>query len=174
MPSLVARAPVVEPVFPLLDASVADWSLSPGQMADGPRPQISGVELPSPCRCFTAQDSQIVWMGHNQWMVVGPLADTSPPAAVHTIPKSDARTIFTMPSDVGLHLMSYGSAVDFDPLVFKPGYAAPTKIAHFAGLVWYPPASSRNINVAVFRSYAESFNQWLADRLHHLQSGEVA
>lgn len=106
-------------------------------------------------------------------MIVGPLADLSPPATVHAIHKSDARVIFTMPSDIGLSLMSYGSAVDFDPLVFKPGYAAPTKIAHFAGLVWYPPTGNGDINVAVFRSYAESFNHWLGERLHHLKSGEL-
>ncbi len=174
MPSLVAQTPVAKPTFPLVEAPVADWSLSPGQIPDGPRPQISGVELPSPCRCLTVQDTDIVWTGHNQWMIVGPLADMSPPSAVHAIQKSDARTIFTIPSDIGLCLMSYGSAVDFDPLFFKPGYAAPTKIAHFAGLVWFPPTGSGHINVAVFRSYAESFNQWLGDRLHHLKSGEVA
>ncbi len=174
MPSLVAHASIVKPTFPLLEAPVADWSLSPGQIGDGRRPQISGVELPSPCRCLTVEDTDIVWTGHNQWMVVGPLADLSPPATVHAIHKSDARVIFTMPSDIGLNLMSYGSAVDFDPLVFKPGYAAPTKIAHFAGLVWFPPNDSGCLNVAVFRSYAESFNQWLGDRLNHLKSGEIA
>lgn len=135
-----------------LDGPLAYW-LAPGTGAD-----VDG--LPKPSRCAFLRDSEIVWASPNQWLVFGPAAE-DPPAAVDFSIQSDGRIIFNLPVAEARVLLPFGCAVDFSDDKFPAGQAAATQIHHFSALIWRPANLSDQMRVAVFRSYAESFDEWL-------------
>ncbi len=57
-------------------------------------------------------------------------------------------------------LLQRGVAIDLHPDVFTAGSAATAVIAHIGVTLWRP-GEGPDFDVAVFRSYAASFRQWL-------------
>ena len=58
-------------------------------------------------------------------------------------------------------LLQKGAFIDLDPHAFPPGAAAVTVIAHVGVTLWKVDAAP-TFDVAVFRSYAGSFQHWIA------------
>lgn len=61
-------------------------------------------------------------------------------------------------------LLQCGVAIDLHPAVFPPGSVATSVIAHIGVILWRlddVPGGAAVFDVAVFRSYAESFRHWI-------------
>lgn len=83
---------------------------------------------------------------------LAPLASVTDQSGGYVILKlsgPDARTV-----------LQRGAPIDLHPLVFGPGVAAVTLIAHI-GVVLRQVDEAPTYEVAVFRSYAASFRRWL-------------
>lgn len=57
-------------------------------------------------------------------------------------------------------LLSRGAFIDFDPQAFRAGSAAVTLIAHMGTVIWQRD-DAPTYELAVFRSYADSFWHWI-------------
>ncbi len=66
--------------------------------------------------------------------------------------------LFRLSGNGARTLLQRGAAVDLDPQVFHPGSVATTAIAHIGAIIHRDEAG---YDVAVFRSYAGSFRDWL-------------
>jgi methylglutamate dehydrogenase subunit D len=73
--------------------------------------------------------------------------------------QSGAYVLFQLTGKGARTILQRGAAVDFDPTVFGAG-AALTVIAHMSVVVWATD-DGRGYDVAVYRSFAESFREWL-------------
>jgi sarcosine oxidase subunit gamma len=77
------------------------------------------------------------------------VADQSSAYNVHRLTGADAR-----------RLLQRGAAIDFHPDGFGPGAAASTLIAHIGVMLWQVD-DRPTYDIAMFRSYTESFIHWL-------------
>ncbi|MEM6415384.1 MAG: hypothetical protein AAF720_12095 [Pseudomonadota bacterium] len=167
MPSLVAHPIVEDPVYPIVDETFAYW-MSKGGDTLKLRKAVEGscgFVLPGPGACIAlSEKEQAVWAAPDQWFVMGVNPPASLASHIHFAEQSDGRVVFSLPDLEGRDLLAAGCSVDLHPEAFLPGMAATSKINHFTALFWQPTLEPKRINVAVFRSYAQSFNSWLGDR----------
>lgn len=80
---------------------------------------------------------------------LGSVSDQSGGYVVFRLAGAGARTI-----------LQRGAAIDFDPAVFAPGAVAITVIAHI-GVIIRQIDAGPTYDVALFRSFADSFRHWL-------------
>lgn len=74
--------------------------------------------------------------------------------------QSDGYRVARLTGDGARTLLQRGAAIDFHPEVFGPGSAATTVIAHIGAIIWQIDTQP-TYDVAVFRSFADSFRHWL-------------
>ena len=128
-----------------------------------------GLELPDRPRRVTAGDLALVWAGPGQWLAVGEgefaddiegrlAARLSGLAAVAD--QSDGRMVLRLAGPRLREALAKGCPVDLHPRAFAPGDTALTAIAYMGVHLWQlDPAPT--FEIAVSRSYAESFWRWL-------------
>lgn len=90
-----------------------------------------------------AEDLQVRLAG------IASVMDQSSAYAITRLRGPDARTV-----------LRRGAAIDVHPSVFGPGSAATTLIAHIGVILWQVD-DQPTYDLAVFRSYADSFGAWL-------------
>lgn len=74
--------------------------------------------------------------------------------------QSGGYTILRLSGSSARTLLQRGVAIDLHPEAFGPGSVACTFIAHIGVVLWQLDAVP-TYQLAVFRSYSESFNHWL-------------
>jgi sarcosine oxidase subunit gamma len=74
--------------------------------------------------------------------------------------QSSGYAVLRVTGPTARHLLSRGAFIDFHPSVFGPGSAAVTTIAHIGVVLWQLD-DAPTYDVALFRSYAESFWHWI-------------
>ena len=128
-----------------------------------------GLEPPERPRRVAAGDLALVGAGPGQWLAVGEgefadnlegrlAARLSGLAAVAD--QSDGRMVLRLAGPRLREALAKGCPVDLHPRAFAPGDAALTAIAYMGVHLWQlDPAPT--FEIAVSRSYAESFWRWL-------------
>lgn len=134
-----------------------------------------GKPLPTkPQRVAMNCDVEMIWAGLDQWIAVAPrgkdrdLEQELKPvlrglAAVTD--QSDARAIVRVSGDRARGLLAKGVPIDLDPRVFPENGAAITHASHI-GVVLWQVGSDAVYDLAVFRSFADSFERWLRHSAH--------
>jgi heterotetrameric sarcosine oxidase gamma subunit len=74
--------------------------------------------------------------------------------------QTSAYAVLRLTGDFAREVLSRGAFIDFDPSVFGPGSAAVTTISHIGVSIWQID-DAPTFEIALFRSYAESFWHWL-------------
>jgi len=81
--------------------------------------------------------------------------------------QSGGYVIFSISGLKAVALLRRGAFIDFDPSAFPTGSVATTSIAHLGVIIWRS-GDKPTFEVALFRSYAESFREWIASTLPSL------
>jgi sarcosine oxidase subunit gamma len=74
--------------------------------------------------------------------------------------QTSAYAVLRITGDFAREVLSRGAFIDFDPSVFGPGSAAVTTISHVGVLIWQID-DAPTFEIALFRSYADSFWHWM-------------
>ena len=133
------------------------YSVSP---ANGQQKAVSqtfksaiAVNLPAPNRTGEADDTRVMWLGIDQWLVFGAgLPDLGGKAAVTD--QSDAWAIVRMSGDDVEAVLARLVPVDLRAKVFRKGHTARTLIGHMTGSV--TRLSPKSFEIMVMRSMAST------------------
>ncbi|MFN3869622.1 MAG: sarcosine oxidase subunit gamma [Hyphomicrobiaceae bacterium] len=129
------------------------------------------VELPQRPSMAAGRDLSFVWVGPGAWLAMAECTtERDLYAEISTVvqgvaavtDQSDARQIFAVSGSAARDCLAKGFAIDLHPRSFKPGDAAVTHAAHIAATIWQLN-DTPSYEIAVPRSYAESFAEWLHD-----------
>jgi sarcosine oxidase subunit gamma len=126
--------------------------------------ELLGVPLPGPNTVATVGERSILWLGPDEWLVVGPPDD--PVAAELTgdsvVDVSANRTTIEL---AGLHardILEKGISIDLHPRAFGPGRCAQTLLAR-AQVVLVQVTADPTYHVLVRGSFASYLADWLVD-----------
>jgi sarcosine oxidase subunit gamma len=75
--------------------------------------------------------------------------------------QSSGYAVFRLSGRKAREVLQRGVPIDLDPLVFGMNSAATTVIAHMGVILWQGDDGSPSYYVALFRSFADSFSEWL-------------
>jgi sarcosine oxidase subunit gamma len=74
--------------------------------------------------------------------------------------QSSGYVVYRLAGPAARTLLQRGAAIDLHPAAFPPRAAAVTMIAHLGVILWLADEAP-TFEVAVFRSFAGSFQHWL-------------
>jgi methylglutamate dehydrogenase subunit D len=130
-----------------------------------------GVELPRTPRCTGSGPVEFIWAGPNQWLALGEGDDGrafeqrlrwSLGGMASLVDQSDGRTILRISGARARDALAKGVQIDVHPCAFTPGDTAMTVVAYINVHLWQVD-SAPTYDVAMFRSFAVAFWEWLAD-----------
>ncbi|MFB9681128.1 sarcosine oxidase subunit gamma [Streptosporangium vulgare] len=118
----------------------------------------------------SASGRQVLWLGPDEWLVVGPPGDTglegrlraaagTGHAAVTDV--SAQRTVLLVTGPKARDLLSHGCALDLHPRVFGPGRCAQTMLAR--AQVVLTAREDDGFHIFVRSSFADYLAAWLLD-----------
>lgn len=128
-----------------------------------------GVELPASTSRVTGVGTAFVWAGPDQWLA---LAEREGGRDLETelkeqlagiasvVDQSDARVVVRIAGPRARDVLAKGVPLDLHPRAFKPGDVAITHASHIGVILWQVD-DQPTYEVALFRSYADSFAHWL-------------
>jgi heterotetrameric sarcosine oxidase gamma subunit len=128
-----------------------------------------GVELPATPARVAGKDVAFVWNGPQQWVAVaerGSARDLERElkrvlaGLSSVVDQSDARVVIRISGPRARHILAKGIPIDLHPRAFRPGIAAITHASHMGVILWQLD-DVPTYELAIFRSFAESFAQWL-------------
>lgn len=127
-----------------------------------------GRDLPTGSHCVARGALTLVGAGPGVWLAVAEDPGETWPEALErrfegqcSISDQSGGYVVLRLSGPGAHaLLQRGVAIDLHPDVFDAGSAAVTVIAHIGVILWRSGAAPV-FDVAVFRSYAASFRDWI-------------
>ncbi len=131
-----------------------------------------GVDLPkTPSRVEGQQGVAFVWAGPEQWLAVAERKDgrdletdfkkTFGPLA-SVVDQSDGRVVVRISGPRAREVLAKGIPLDLHETAFRPGSAAITHASHIGVILWQID-DKPTYEVALFRSYVDSFAHWLLD-----------
>jgi heterotetrameric sarcosine oxidase gamma subunit len=127
-----------------------------------------GMALPSGPRRVSNGVEAFIGVGPGVWLAVfekaGPLMASKLAASLARLAsvadQTSAYAVLRITGDAAREVLSRGAFIDFDPSVFGPGSAAVTTISHIGVSIWQID-DVPTFEIALFRSYADSFWHWL-------------
>jgi methylglutamate dehydrogenase subunit D len=160
-------------VSTLENVTMASIAVSKGRSADlqSEIEKNYGVALPERPARVQGRGIAFVWAGPGQWLAV---ADRQQGRDLETelkpllnglasvVDQSDGRVIVRMSGKLARDVLAKGVPIDLDPRAFKPGDAAITHASHIGIMIWQIDERPA-YELAMFRSYADSFAHWLAE-----------
>ncbi len=129
-----------------------------------------GVGLPAPGTREEGRDIALVWNGPDHWLAVterGRGRDLEQElksivtGLASVTDQSDGRVVIQISGTRARDVLAKGVPVDLHPRVFGPGAVAITHASHIGVVLWQLDAAP-TYELAMFRSYAHSFADWLA------------
>lgn len=124
-----------------------------------------------PARTQAKDGTAFVWAGAGQWLAVaedGSARDLeaelkSRLAGLASVAdQSDGRVIVRISGERARDVLAKGVPLDLDPRAFKAGDAAITHASHIGVMLWQLDERP-TYELAMFRSYADSFAHWLTE-----------
>ena len=119
-----------------------------------------------------AEGPRILWMGPDEWLVVGAgnnhtdlaaaLGSATEGQHVAVADVSDGRAVIAIAGRHARDLLAKGCPLDLHPNVFAPGCCAQTLIAH-AHVILHQIDDAPRYEVYVHRSFADYLWRWLED-----------
>lgn len=148
-----------------------DFGLATVMLRKNADPALLGAalqtEMPAGPACVTSGETTIIGTGPGTWFVFTPtaspgwateLADRLSGASVSD--QSGGYVILKIAGPAARSMLQKGVSIDLDPSVFRVGSVATTVIAHIGVVIWQADDAS-TFHVALFRSFAKSFRDWL-------------
>lgn len=128
-----------------------------------------GIALPAEPRRIEAGGLALIGTGPDVWLAVKDKADPGWASslalrvgdAASVSDQSSGYVVLRLEGMAARELLSRGAFIDFHPDHFGPGSAAVTDIAHMGVILWQLD-DAPTYEVALFRSYAASFQHWIA------------
>jgi sarcosine oxidase subunit gamma len=105
-------------------------------------------------------DRLALWLGPDEWLLVGPPGTRFDLTAASTVDVSAARTTIEISGDRARDLLAHGCALDLYPPVFPEGRCAQTMLAQAQVILVHVDGAYR---VLVRSSYARYLAEWLVD-----------
>jgi sarcosine oxidase subunit gamma len=105
-------------------------------------------------------DRLALWLGPDEWLLVGPPGSRFDLNAVSIVDVSAARTTIEISGARARDLLAHGCALDLYPSVFPEGRCAQTMLAHAQVILVHLDGVYR---VLVRSSYARYLAEWLVD-----------
>lgn len=126
--------------------------------------ELLGVPLPGPNTVATAGERSILWLGPDEWLVVGPPDD---PVATEltgdsVVDVSANRTTIELAGPHARDILEKGTSIDLHPRAFGPGRCAQTLLAR-AQVVLAQVNGEPTYHVLVRGSFAAYLADWLVD-----------
>jgi heterotetrameric sarcosine oxidase gamma subunit len=126
------------------------------------------ISVPDGCACVKGDNLTLIGTGPGMWMA---LSEQTEPAwgddlsrrlsdIASVSDQSGGYVIFRISGPLARTLLQRGAFIDFDPSVFRAGSVATTVIAHMGVIIWQADDSGV-FDVALFRSFASSFQDWI-------------
>ncbi|WP_072394358.1 sarcosine oxidase subunit gamma family protein [Hyphomicrobium sp. CS1GBMeth3] len=128
-----------------------------------------GVELPRGTSRVTGVGTAFVWAGPDHWLALAEREggrdleselkeQLSGIASV--VDQSDGRVVVRIAGPHARSVLAKGVPLDLHPRAFRPGDVAITHASHIGVILWQVD-DQPTYEVALFRSYADSFAHWL-------------
>ncbi|MFG2305984.1 sarcosine oxidase subunit gamma [Actinacidiphila glaucinigra] len=151
-----------------------DLRLDPG----GPAAEAAGLALGAPlplepCTSVRTGDLAVLWLGPDQWLVVGPpgaqedlearLRKAAGEAHVSVTDVSAQRTTLLVSGPRARDLLAHGCSLDLHPEVFGPGACARTALARAQVVLVAREEARAGFWVLVHSSFAGYLTDWLLD-----------
>jgi heterotetrameric sarcosine oxidase gamma subunit len=130
-----------------------------------------GVDLPKRPARVEGQGIAFVWAGPDQWLAVAERKDgrdlepelkKTLAGIASVVDQSDGRVIVRISGNRARDVLAKGIPVDLHERAFKPGNVAITHASHIGVILWQIDEKP-TYEVALFRSYVDSFSHWLMD-----------
>ncbi|MGJ6963731.1 sarcosine oxidase subunit gamma [Streptosporangium sp. G11] len=124
----------------------------------------------APSSGTSASDTRVLWLGPDEWLVVGPLGDTGLEARLRAAAGvghaavtdvSAQRTVLLVTGPKARDLLSHGCPLDLHPRAFGPGRCAQTTLAR-AQVVLFAGEDGA-FHIFVRSSFADYLAAWLLD-----------
>jgi sarcosine oxidase, subunit gamma len=122
----------------------------------GPLPVVPGSVVDAGVR-------NILWLGPDEWLVVGPPDDTALPGSL-TEPGASIVDVSANRTTIEVHsreLLEHGCTLDLHPRAFHAGRCAQTMIAHTQVILWQT-SDAPVYRLLVRGSFATYLADWLA------------
>ncbi len=127
-----------------------------------------GLPLPSTPRRVSNGVKALVGIGPGVWLAVFQGADplmaselaSSLAGLASVADQTSAYAVLRISGASAREVLSRGAFIDFDPSVFGPGSAAVTTISHVGVTIWQIDETP-TFEIALFRSFADSFWHWM-------------
>ena len=145
--------------------------------ADGPAgaaaAKVLGVTLPvTPCTAVAAGDLQILWLGPDEWLVVGPpgtagelaedlCATLGGQGTVCDV--SAQRTTLSVTGPRAADVLAHGCAIDLDPRAAPAGTCVQTNLARVGVILVVRNEAASDLWLLVRSSFAGYLATWLVD-----------
>jgi sarcosine oxidase subunit gamma len=139
--------------------------------AKGPAADAVGLELgmPLPVEPNTVErsgDVSVLWLGPDEWLVVGGCDESRLRAAVgaefaSVVDVSAQRTVVRVAGSSSRDLLAHGCSLDLHPGRFPVGRCAQTVLAHAPVIL--QPLGADEFRVLVRASFARYLAEWLLD-----------
>ncbi len=167
---VVAHGLSIEPRETLTLASIA---VAKGRLQDlqSAISDAYGVTLPLEPRRVVGKDIAFLWAGPGQWLAVaerGPGRDLEvelkPKLAglAAVVDHSDGRVVVRVSGARARDVLAKGVPIDLHPRAFKTNDVAITHASHIGVVLWQLDEAP-TYDIAMFRSFADSFMHWLND-----------
>jgi sarcosine oxidase subunit gamma len=146
-----------------------------------------GEELPTtPNTVATAGIRQLLWLGPDEWLVIGPDSDARwieralrsalgepDPGATgfgSVVNVSAGRTILELSGPAAREVLEKGCALDLHPLAFRPGQCAQTLVSR-AEVILHQTSDTPTYRLLVRTSFARYLAFWLLDAMQEFRYG---
>jgi sarcosine oxidase subunit gamma len=129
-----------------------------------------GVKLPQARRATGTGPVQFIWAGRDQWLAVSEAGDgraleqrlrSALGLAASLTDQSDGRTVLRLFGPRVRDALAKGIHVDLHARAFKPGDTAMTVVSYINVHLWQVD-DAPTYDIAMFRSFAVAFWDWLA------------
>lgn len=140
-----------------------------------------GVELPRRPQRVAGQGIAFIWAGPDQWLAVADRADgrdlerelkTRLAGLAAVVDQSDGRVVVRVAGPMARKVLVKGVPIDLHPRAFGVNSAAITHASHIGIIIWQLD-DIPTFEMALFRSYADSFTHWLLDSARSTVPGVV-
>lgn len=131
-----------------------------------------GADLPQRPGRVESAGVAFVWAGPDQWLAIAERGQNNRDLDVElkaalagsasVVDLSDGRVVLRISGDRARDVLVKGVPVDLHPRAFRPGDVAITHASHIGVILWQVDEKP-TYELAMFRSYADSFAHWLFD-----------